>query len=162
LRTVLLDPIEHGGKKFQSEYYDQLEILHDQGKINLSMVQEKKHEKISIKYKNKSYEFMVYVFKKGEFIYKASIQLTIMKQLKEITQYKPDIIFGDFNFNRNDKEYELLTKVLDEFGNSNQNDETTPFDTTVDFFFFRKGLKPKTIDVIPYLYSDHNFVYVDL
>jgi len=87
-------------------------------------------------------------------------QLTRMKQMAEIAKHKPDVIFGDFNFNRGDKEYQLLTKTLSEYGN--KNGETTPFETTVDFFFFREGLKPRTIGVIPYPYSDHNFVYVDL
>lgn len=85
---------------------------------------------------------------------------TRLQQFVEITKYKPDIIFGDLNFNRKEKEYGIITKTFNDYGNPKE--YTTPFNTTTDYFLFGNKIKPKQISVVPYPYSDHNFLYTDI
>uniref|UniRef100_A0A6C0LSE9 Endonuclease/exonuclease/phosphatase domain-containing protein n=1 Tax=viral metagenome TaxID=1070528 RepID=A0A6C0LSE9_9ZZZZ len=66
---------------------------------------------------------------------------------------KPDIIFGDFNSNPDDLEFD---KMLEKY-NTYLDKNTTPFHTIVDYIFYRKtsNLKPIFKAVINYRYSDH-------
>ena len=85
---------------------------------------------------------------------------TRLQQFIEIAKYKPDVIFGDLNFNRKEKEYEIISKTFNDYGNPKE--YTTPFNTTTDYFLFGNKIKPKQISVVPYPYSDHNFLYTDI
>jgi endonuclease/exonuclease/phosphatase family metal-dependent hydrolase len=76
-------------------------------------------------------------------------------QIQEILNKNPDIIMGDFNFNPDDTEFELITKKYNT--DLKSIDHTTPFGTIVDYIFYRNdsGIKP-VISVAPnYRYSDH-------
>lgn len=85
---------------------------------------------------------------------------TRLQQFIEIAKYKPDVIFGDLNFNRKEKEYGIITKTFNDYGNPKE--YTTPFNTTTDYFLFGNKIKPKQTSVVPYPYSDHNFLYTDI
>ena len=78
------------------------------------------------------------------------------KQLRFILSFKPDIILGDFNMNKESPEYTWLTQQNWE---DNTDRATTPFGTTVDFIFHpaaRSALAK--VKVFNYLYSDHRAV----
>lgn len=78
-----------------------------------------------------------------------------ISELNIILDQNPDVIIGDLNFQPNDPEFAHLVKKgytteLKEIK------ETTPFGTTVDYFFFKKDFKKSyNLQTVPYKYSDH-------
>ena len=77
------------------------------------------------------------------------------RQLDAIMNYAPDIILGDFNFEKRNDEYYNITKTYLTFDKYIL--KTTPFGTTVDFIFYRKKSNIPVVYscTVDFQYSDH-------
>ncbi len=70
-----------------------------------------------------------------------------------IQKHNLDIVMGDFNFNRNEPEYEIM-RGKGYVESDVNNVPTTPFGTTVDFIWHRPTIKIQT-QVMYSIYTDH-------
>lgn len=111
------------------------------------------HLEIGIRYTNtlkmKVYEEFYDSFKKN-------VQMR-SEQLKQVLSYNPDIITGDFNFNPDDPEIDVLIKAGYHFNNTGP---TSIYGKKVDFVFTKKHIKGQDY-VLDYYESDHKPILFD-
>lgn len=77
------------------------------------------------------------------------------KQLNSIINENPDIIMGDFNFNPDDPEFNIISNKYTTYMDNITS--TNPFGTITDYLCYRKDLYLKPIKTVAanYRYSDH-------
>lgn len=102
--------------------------------------------------------YPTYRYLEGSTIYKNMEKINVdmrTEQLKEILEYDPDVIVGDFNFSYNDEESNFLNKRG--YINSDDTSSTNPYNTRTDMCFYKKDkIAITNVRTIKCNYSDHN------
>jgi endonuclease/exonuclease/phosphatase family metal-dependent hydrolase len=84
-------------------------------------------------------------------IYNNNANIRIL-ELNKINNYKPDVIMGDFNFTKNDPEFEHISNA---YNDTIKEEYPTLFNNErVDFILSKKNIKCESF-VVSYPYSDH-------